>query len=179
MYLKKFYNKSLIIRYLKSTQREGIEKIIEYMNKNNFFEVPSSRNRHHNWPGGLAQHSLGVLKKAIQKNNNELPQDSIILSALLHDICKTRQFYFDEKGKIKTKKVKIPGHGYRSHRIIKDLGLELTEDERLAIRWHMGNWPKPTDIAGTKDRQKAENSPLWKLINAADRSDAAHHPPKK
>ena len=173
MYLKKLYNKAIIIRYLKSTQREGVDKIIEYMKKNNFFEVPSSRNRHHNWRGGLAQHSLGVLKKAIQKNNNELQLDSIIISALLHDICKTRQFYFDENGKIKTKKVKIPGHGYRSYRIIKDLGLELTEDERLAIRWHMGNWPKEEEAR--KDRTKAEESPLWKIINAADRSDASHH----
>ena len=173
MYLKKLNNKEIIIRYLQSTQREGVDKIIEYMKKNNFFEVPSSRNRHHNWRGGLAQHSLGVLKKAIQKNNNELPPDSIIISALLHDICKTRQFYFDENGKIKTKIVKIPGHGYRSYRIIKDLGLELTEDERLAIRWHMGNWPKEEEAR--KDRAKAEESPLWKIINYADRSDASNH----
>ena len=117
--LKKLDTKTRIIRYLKSTGREGIEKIIRYMNANNFFEVPSSKNRHHNWRGGLAQHSLGVLEKALQKNNNELPRDSIIISALLHDICKTRQFGFDKNGKIKSKKVKIPGHGYRSYRIIK------------------------------------------------------------
>ena len=177
MYLKKLYNKAIIIRYLKSTHREGVDKIIEYMKKNDFFEVPSSKNRHHNWPGGLAQHSLGVLKKAIQKNNNKLPQDSIIISALLHDICKTRQFYFDENGEIKTKKVKIPGHGYRSIRILEDLGFKLTEDERLAIRWHMGNWPDNEDAR--KDRAKADKSQLWKIINAADRSDAAHHKPKK
>ena len=175
MLLKILYNKAIIIRYLKSTRRAGIDRIIKYMIDNNFFEVPSSKKRHHNWRGGLAEHSLGVLKMALKKNNKNISQNSIILSALLHDICKTRQFYFNEKGEIKRRHLRIPGHGYRSVRIIRDLGVELTEDERLAIRWHMGNWP--SNELERKDREKAGRSKLWKIINAADRSDAARHKP--
>ena len=49
-------NKQEIISLLRSTQREGIENVIKYLFKSNFFIIDSSRDRHHNWHGGLAQH---------------------------------------------------------------------------------------------------------------------------
>ena len=47
-------NQKEIILLLRSTQREGIENVIKYLFKSNFFIIDSSRDRHHNWHGGLA-----------------------------------------------------------------------------------------------------------------------------
>lgn len=64
----------------------------------------------------------------------------------------------------------IKGHGYRSIKLLNNCGLELSEDERLAIRWHMGgHLAKEDEMA---DLEKARKSPLWKLIHEADGKDA-------
>lgn len=151
-------------------ERGGTDDLIHYLVKNQFFEVPSSLNRHHNWRGGLAEHSLGVMDRALKMNRNYDDRDSIIVAALLHDICKTRQFYYDDRGNLHKRKLYIKGHGYRSIKILEEIGFPLTENERLAIRWHMGNWPK--DPEQRKDREKAEQCELWKLIYKADIKDA-------
>lgn len=60
-------NKQEIISLLRSTQREGIEKVIKYLFKSNFFIIDSSRDRHHNWHGGLfrrLQDSPKTLRRA-------------------------------------------------------------------------------------------------------------------
>ena len=162
--------KEKICSLIDSLEREGTDRLIHYLVKNQFFEVPSSLNRHHNWKGGLAEHSLGVMERALKLNHNFDDRDSIIVGALLHDICKTRQFYYDEKGKLHKRKLYIRGHGYRSIKILEGIGFPLTEEERLAIRWHMGNWPKYPILR--KDREKAEHCELWKLIHKADVQDA-------
>ena len=53
-----------IITLLQSTQREGIDNVIHYLDDRGFFYRASSSNRHHNFPGGLAEHSLGTCKLA-------------------------------------------------------------------------------------------------------------------
>lgn len=50
-------NRREILRLLISTQRDGIESVIDYLYSSGFFIVPSSLNRHHCWKGGLAQHN--------------------------------------------------------------------------------------------------------------------------
>ena len=162
--------KERVCYLIDSLLREGTDELIHYLVKNQFFEVPSSLNRHHNWRGGLAEHSLGVMERALKMNTNFYQIDSIKIAALLHDICKTRQFYYDKRGKLHKRKLYIKGHGYRSIKILEEIGFPLTEDERLAIRWHMGNWPK--DPEQRKDREKAELCELWKLIHKADIKDA-------
>lgn len=62
-------NKDTIISLLRSTKREGMENVIEYLNNSGFFIVPSSIHRHHNWRGGLAQHCLGVCMIALDLIN--------------------------------------------------------------------------------------------------------------
>lgn len=163
--------KEKICSLIDSLEREGTDRLIRYLVKNQFFEVPSSLSRHHNWRGGLAQHSLGVMEKTLElAEGSRMEHDSLIVAALLHDICKTRQFYYDEEGKLHKRNLYIKGHGHRSIKILEEIGFPLTEDERLAIRWHMGNWPK--DPVLIKDREKAEKCKLWKFIRQADRKDA-------
>lgn len=125
-------NKEKIIRLLQSTKRRGMDNVIKYLEKNDFFMQPSSLHRHHNWDGGLAQHCLGVYER-LSITGKELPEDSKIITSFLHDICKVRKIYKDKKGKWKERKeeeLHIPGHGYRSSKILENLGLELTSEEK-------------------------------------------------
>lgn len=171
-------NKRKIIGLLKSTGRPGVDRVIKYLEDNNFFEMPSSLKRHHNWEGGLAQHCLGVYDR-LSKTGVELPQDSKILTSFLHDICKARKTFKDKNGVWKERKeeeLHIPGHGYRSVKILEKLGLDLNSEEKRAIRWHMGGWKigerSKDDI---RDFFITKKSDLWRLLHNADRYDASHN----
>lgn len=171
-------NRDKIISLLQSTGREGIEDVIEYLDKYNFFTIPSSIHRHHNWEGGLAQHCLGVYDR-LSKTGESLPQDSVILTSLLHDICKTGKYYQDEKGEwkeIPESELDIPGHGDRSVKILENLGLRLDPEEKKTIRWHMGGWKiaeRPKEEI--RDFFSTKKSDLWRLLHNADRYDASHN----
>lgn len=163
-------NRRTIISLLRSTERENMENVISYLNQSGFFIVPSSINRHHNWKGGLAQHSLGVYTTA-KKRGSGLPTDSLIIVGLLHDICKAGKLYFDENGNLHHRHTHIHGHGYRSVKLLQSLGLIMTDDERRAIRWHMGgHHAKPEEM---EDLLITRKSLLWQVIHQADHWDAA------
>ena len=92
--------KEEIIKLLKSTNREGIDKVIEFMEKSDFFTAPASTRFHGAYEGGLAAHSFKVyeiLKYKIKNNIEDIqvPEESIIISALLHDICKANYYKTD------------------------------------------------------------------------------------
>ena len=167
-------NKQEITNLLRSTGREGIERVITYLNESGFFYVPSSVNRHHNWKGGLAQHSLGVYRQAIKINTN-LPKESVIISALLHDLCKAHALYFDAKGHIRRRQTHIKGHGSRSVKLLQILNFHLTEDEYLAIRWHMRS--RHHSQGETEGSIKARTLPLWLAVHTADKRDAGRGTP--
>lgn len=148
--------------------RPGMDKLIEYIRKSDFYTAPASTRFHSCHEGGLLEHSLNVADCLLKKLDNpvwadilnEVGQESIIISALLHDICKSN-FYVVE---LKNKKVysdhgkksdsngrydwvtvpsytvddKIPyGHGEKSVMMIEEY-IKLKPMERYAIRWHMG-----------------------------------------
>ena len=174
-------NKNKIIRLLLSTDRKGMGNVLEFLEENNFFEMPSSLSRHHNWNGGLAQLCLGVYER-LSETGKSLPSDSIILTSFLHDICKVRKLYKDKSGEWNERKedeLHIPGHGYRSVKILEKLGLDLSPEEKRAIRWHMGGWK-----IGEKSKEEireffgTKKSDLWRLLHNADRYDASHFPKK-
>ena len=163
-------NKLTIIELLQSTNRAGIENVLQYLEDSGFYVVPSSKHRHHNWKGGLAQHCLGVCTTALE-HIEYLPRDSIIITGLLHDICKASKLYYDEDGNVHHNHTHIHGHGYRSIKLLEQCGLVLTDDERRAIRWHMGgHHANPEDY---DDVRIARNSKLWKVIHEADHWDAS------
>lgn len=175
------YNKERIINLLRSTNREGMDKVIEYLEKNNFFQIPSSLRRHHNWEGGLTQHCLGVYDR-LSETGDKLPMESRIITSLLHDICKARKIYRDKNGKWcerKEEELHIQGHGRRSVKILEKLGLDLTNEEKRAIRWHMGGWKiENRSKEEIRDFFATKKSDLWRLLLNADRYDASHNSQK-
>lgn len=186
-------NNQEFLELLRSVDREGVEDVIEYLQELGFFEAPASAGHHLNVPGGLVQHSLNVCHLALELKNTvikhaahleqSLSKDSIIIAALLHDVCKAEIY------KPVTKKRKnvygvwedVPGydvdysdlpigHGEKSVVRLLLCGFPLTDDEIMAIRWHMTAWDLPFQSAELKNSiNKAKDiCPLLTLIQAAD-----------
>lgn len=91
---------------LKSTNREGIDDLIDWLdNKSDFKEAPASTKYHLNCRGGLLEHSLNVYHILnedfrVYIDLFGIKQDTIILTALLHDICKAN-IYITEMRNVK------------------------------------------------------------------------------
>ena len=60
--------KEQIVNLLKKTQRNGMDKVIKYLEENDFFITPASTKYHGNYDGGLAEHSLNVYELFKEKN---------------------------------------------------------------------------------------------------------------
>ena len=91
--------KNAIEHLLKTTNREGMDSLISWMNENGFFKAPCSTSHHLCVEGGLAEHSLNVYRSMILLSKTLLGEDledkitdSIIICSLLHDIGKVGQF---------------------------------------------------------------------------------------
>ena len=79
--------KEEFINLLKSTKREGIEKLLDFLEKSDFYTAPASTRFHGSEESGLLKHSLKVyeiLKHKIENNiiGLEVPEDTIIITAL-------------------------------------------------------------------------------------------------
>lgn len=158
------------INLLRSTGRDNIENVIEWMKQNNFFEAPASVNYHNNFRGGLVKHSLEVYEEAIKLNAAVgLPLNSIIITALLHDICKADKYILTEYGNPTKNSDNIKKeHGRRSMFILKrGCQLPLNYDEEMAIWWHMGEHEVSKDKF-SKEYQDSMNIELCNLIRQAD-----------
>ena len=147
--------KKEFLKLLRSTNREGIEDLITFMEeKTDFFKAPASTRFHGNYESGLLEHSMKVyeiLKHKVENCILDIDADpaTVILVTLLHDICKANYYKIDyrnaknadgvwEKVPYYTVDDTIPyGHGEKSVMMITEY-IKLTSEEKYAIRWHMG-----------------------------------------
>jgi hypothetical protein len=125
--------------------REGSDKLLEWLEKSDFFTAPSSTRFHGACEGGLVEHSINVFNRFEHEN-----PESKAICALLHDICKVN-FYKTEMRNVKvsgaweqqpyyTVDDQLPyGHGEKSVYIISGF-MKLTREEAMAINWHMGGF---------------------------------------
>ena len=177
-------------------QRDGLENLLGYLEKTDFFSAPSSTKFHLNTPGCVCKHFLNVFETALRVNKHVLlPQqhdgncifpeplsaESIAIVALFHDVCKcniykeTERWRKSDKGKWESYagyevKDEFPfGHGEKSCHMVSHY-LRLKRDELLAIRWHMGMFD--VGEAGSSNRfsfyAAIESSPLVLLLQIAD-----------
>ena len=190
--------KEKFIRLLRSTNRAGIENVISWLEQSDFFVAPASTVFHGNYEGGLAEHSYEValtakdLRDMLIKRKPEIEQqvsrESIIIAALLHDVCKTNiykkttKYRKNDYNQWETYEAYIVdyselpvGHGEKSVIRLLRLGLEMTDDEILAIRWHMSAWDMPFQSVEAKGNLfvAKEKSPLLSIIQAADELTSA------
>ena len=86
---------------LAKIKRKGVQELLDYLhNETDFFTAPASTNFHLACPGGLIQHSLNVFDCLVAKLSNPIwkkvlenvPEESLIISSILHDICKANSY---------------------------------------------------------------------------------------
>ena len=65
--------------------REGIDKLLAWLEKSDFFTAPASTRFHGAHEGGLVEHSLNVYEQLVNGN----PTETTAIVSLLHDLCKT------------------------------------------------------------------------------------------
>lgn len=127
---------------LEQTEREGIDKLTQYLDEIGFFTSPASTKYHGSVEGGLLIHSLEVSRIYSDLNQElklKLEESSVSIVSLLHDICKAG-CYLDNGNKTYKWNDRAPkGHGRLSIERVEKF-IKLTEFERLAIRFHMGPW---------------------------------------
>lgn len=189
--------KNEIIRLLKSTHREGIDNVIKTIETLGFFEAPASTKFHLSYAGGLAEHSLNVCRIAQMLREQmiamkpdlkeHIQEDSIIISALLHDVCKADIYKkaikkrqnaagrWEEYQGYDVDYQNFPlGHGEKSVIVLLKMGLDMTDEEIMAIRWHMSAWELPFQSPEAKGNYNAAKvkSPLCALLQSADNLSA-------
>lgn len=161
-------------------KREGADSLLVWLEAAGFFEAPAGQKHHGAFPGGLVAHSNNVYRRlvmiyaeesrkndTIRKNFND---ETVAVVALLHDICKTDVYKMEEKdgGFCYTYNDPLPlGHGEKSVYLITTY-MHLTEDEALAIRWHMGAFDKAAQ-SDFRDLDKAQKQcKLAVMLHIAD-----------
>ncbi len=131
--------KEIIITKLKSTERNNIDNLIGWLEQEGFFESPASTKYHGCYVGGLAKHSLNVydlLDRYVITLHLDVPNDSIIIAALLHDVCKIGAYIGQEKP-YSFNRMQPKGHALLSLERIKKF-IKLTELEEKMVLYHMG-----------------------------------------
>ena len=140
-----------IEEYNKYIKREGAKELLEWIESTDFFTAPASTRFHNSFEGGLVDHSLNVLYElgtecGLTKTCTN--QETIAIVGLLHDLCKTNIYTHETRNKkINGKWEQVPyygvedtfpyGHGEKSVFLIERF-MKLTEEEAVAIRFHMG-----------------------------------------
>lgn len=176
--------------------REGLDKVLAYLEKSDFYTAPSSTRFHLNEDGGLCLHSMNVFEAACKIYNEmakpaivngtspfteEVSMESIAIATLFHDLCKIKLYHKTERWKKddKNRWVSYPGyevkddfplgHGEKSCLML-SWYMRLKPEEMLAIRWHMGMFDMGE--SGTPLRMSffsaTDKSSLVSIVHAAD-----------
>lgn len=178
------------IRELEAVDRPGMDKLIEFLKGSDLKIAPSSTKYHLSCPGGLVKHSLNVLRRLRKMLKDEgfldmYSPDSIVVAALLHDLCKIN--YYEKysrnvKNEIAGRWEKEDSYKIRDEdkRLTYGLHAEnsiylatcfinLSYEEQLAIRWHMGclDWQDNNNMVSTMGSAYSK-SKLAMFLHLAD-----------
>ena len=175
--------------YTSKITRQGSEELLNWLKSSTFFTDPSAKSHHGNFDGGLCEHSLNVYNKLVQFYNiykEEFPEEeaisdeSIAITALLHDICKAglykkgfRNVKNEETERWEKKEIYEwndtlgMGHGEASVYIIQSF-MKLTREEAISVRWHMSSWDAAVKGGDNGINVARSQTPLATLICLAD-----------
>lgn len=147
-YVEKFKNIFGLIK------RPGADKLLEFLEKSDFFVAPASTVYHENYEGGLVEHSVKVCECLTQINamyGNTYSEETIAIVSLLHDLCKIG-FYEQYLKNVKDEETgtwhkeaaykvneqfNYGGHGSKSVFLVMNY-IRLKAEEATAINCHMG-----------------------------------------
>ena len=162
---------------LGKVKRDGMDSLLDYIRKSDFYTAPASTKYHLSTEGGLLifntitrEWDYCVAGRIVATISDE----SLTIMALLHDICKTYfytkgfRWHKDDKNKWQQAPTfnvddKMPlGHGSKSAMIIKEY-IHLDTAEMYAIWWHMGPEDNPLQFY-----QAVEKFPIIWAVHTAD-----------
>lgn len=144
------------------------DEFMNYLINDGFFDAPASTKYHGAYEGGLYDHSAAVYKQlrdlTVKNNLKWKRPESPFIIGMFHDLCKYDQYLkvFDETRDIETRDINetaitikstggfhymhnrnttLTGHGSKSVMLLSQF-INLTEEELLCIRYHMGAYEK-------------------------------------
>lgn len=135
--------------WMKDYKDSSLTLPIDWLAKIGFFDAPASTKYHGTYAGGLYDHSFAVYKwlKTITENMNlqwQRPESPFIVG-MFHDLCKCDQYKLvknqDESHYEHVDNLLLTGHGAKSVMLLSTV-MQLTEEEMLCIRYHMGAYEK-------------------------------------
>ncbi|MDP4109226.1 MAG: hydrolase [Bacillota bacterium] len=169
----------LFRRYIR---REGADSLLQWLSDTDFFTAPASTKFHEAFEGGLLLHSLNVFRNLITRypDGGGYTTESLAICGLLHDLCKV-EFYRVSLRNVKNDSTGIwervsyyyiderfpYGHGEKSVFLIERF-IGLTEDEALAVRWHMGGFDQDAKAGGYSVSAAFTKSRLAVMLHVAD-----------
>ena len=176
--------------------RDGLDKVLAYLEESDFYIAPSSSRFHLNEDGGLCLHSINVFEAACKIYNEmvkpaimdgtspfteEVSMESIAIATLFHDLCKIKLYHKADRWKKdeNNRWVTYPGyevkddfplgHGEKSCLML-SWYMRLKPEEMLAIRWHMGMFDMGESGSSLRRSFYAatEKSALVSIVHSAD-----------
>ena len=175
-------NRQEFLEIYKNIKREGADKLLDYLEKSDFFTAPASTRFHSNFEGGLCLHSINAykrFKKLCEAENFKVSEETVAVCGLLHDLCKVN-YYAIEMRNVKndngewvkkpyyTVKDTLPfGHGEKSVYIISGF-MKLTREEAMAINWHSGGFDARVQGGSNSFSEAYYQFPLAVLFHLAD-----------
>ena len=165
---------------LANINREGINKLMDWLDETDFYTAPASTRFHGAYTGGLVEHSVAVYHQLLslaQHYGLNATAESIAIVALFHDFCKIGMYKVDMRWRKdannqweqyetwkRDEDFKFGGHGSKSLYLVQNF-IKLTPEEAVAINCHMGQWDATTysDVSSAY-----ETCPLAWLLHVAD-----------
>lgn len=173
--------------------RPGTENLLEWLESTDFFVAPAGAKHHGAHAGGLMVHSLNVYRRLREITAaaiighpcegefrlEDATEERVAILGLLHDVCKVGVYHQETKRRKNPETGKwedylgytfrdpFPlGHGEKSLFLI-TRHMELTEEEALAIRWHMGAYDAAVKGGDRAMNEAMRLSPwVWRLQEA-------------
>lgn len=180
-------NKRTIISLINKIDRPGIDNLLSFLEKSDFYTAPASTRYHEAYAGGLAQHSLHVYNVLNVLYKNMYPEEeyakmeeSIILSGLMHDFAKIGCYETESrnrKNKVTGKweaydmyvfkeKHPVAPHGSKSVILLQKF-VFLKMHEIMAISWHHGGF-NASQAEMSSYMEAVKQSPLVLMLHTAD-----------
>lgn len=168
--------------YREQITRPGAADLLAWLEtQTDFFTAPASTKYHGAYEGGLVEHSLNVydllfeleesgrLEEIADSTNSSFnkAEESATICALLHDVCKADYYEREESGNYRVNDRFPFGHGEKSVLMISRF-MWLTEEEALAIRWHMGAYDEAARGGSRTYSAALRLSPLVLELHIAD-----------
>ena len=161
--------------------REGAAELLAWLETTDFFTAPASTKHHGAYHGGLVDHCMNVYYALLgnYRTRDEYSNESHAIVALLHDLCKVEYYHPITKRKKNEQgqwedvpgwevKERLPmGHGEKSVYLIMQ-HMKLTDDEALAIRWHMGAYDDAFRGGSYALNNAMKKTPLVLALHTAD-----------